>query len=287
MKFISEVKAYAALSGEQKRFVKAKVLEGESTPDEWLSFFGQIAEFDTYVDAGRKSLKIGCGAFAILFVVGIVLVGVAGPVLLVFALVGAIALGITALVQSRVDLPNNFRGLTVPFVSILKEEMEPGEQLHLRLDLRGKTIPDKEDRAARTSTASGDDRFFEDTWMSGRAMLADGSRLEWSIVDYVRERKRTKRSASGKTKAKTKHKIKTAVEARLSLRHKDYAAIQAATPNDWHDRIDFKTGGSRNTVRVKRVIVSTDLKAMLDLDQVLEAVGRCYAQVRLNKPGDK
>ena len=287
MKFISEIKAYGALSSEQKSFVKAKTLEGDSTPDEWLSFFAKVAEFDAYVDTGRKSLKFGCVATVIMFAAGIFLAAFVGPILLLLAVLCAILLGLTAYVQSRVDLPNNFRELAFPLVSILKEEMEPNEQLFLKLDLRGKKLAEKENVAARNHTARGDDRFYEDPWMAGRAMLADGSRLELNVVDYVRERKRTRRSASGKTKTKTKHKIKTVIEARLSLRNKDYAAIQAATPDAKTDRTDIKTGESRNTIILKRVIVSTDLETVLDLGHILDAIGRCYARVSMNNPGNK
>jgi hypothetical protein len=285
MNFLSQTRAYSQLSDEQKQLIKTKVLEGERTPDEWLSFFKQIVDFDAGVDSAKKTLTIGCVGSGVLFVAGIFLTAIVGPIVLLLALAAGIVLGIIAFTGAKVDLPNNFRLFVFPLIAVLREEMEPGQALYLKLDLRGKTLKEKLDPTPRRSTTTkGKESFFKDDWIFGRAPLADGSRLDWNIVDYTRERKITKRSRSGKTKFKTKHKIKTLIDARLALKPEDYLPASLQSSQDGREKVAFKQGEKRNTVRVRRLIVSTDTDAVLDLGQFLSAVGRCYDQVRLNKP---
>src|SRR5207245_9323709 len=126
--------------------------------------------------------------------------------------------------------------------------------------------------------------FFLDRWMIGKASLVDGSILRWEIADHVRQRKTTKRNPRGKTKIKTKYRIKRLIKISLALRQSDYTPALPAKARDGMS-LDLKKGEKRNVLRAHRLLILPELNAVLALGPFISLIGGAYQQVALNSAG--
>jgi hypothetical protein len=128
---------------------------------------------------------------------------------------------ILLLMTPKIDLSDNLRVCVLPMLYVFREDVEPGEPMELTLDLRKpmareKLVREEKPRERLTET------YYSDPWMSADAVLVDGSRLRWSVVDTLRHRSVTKKGRSGKWKTKTKLSKKCAVDVELTVRNKSY-----------------------------------------------------------------
>ncbi|HSE99144.1 MAG TPA: hypothetical protein VLD57_12825 [Blastocatellia bacterium] len=294
MSFIKEYLAYSSLSPRQKEFVKVKYIENSHTPSEWLAFFSKIAVYDRHGDAARNVLKkagcaTGAAAFISIFISAFFETWL--PILLLAPI--AIITVVLYFIRKKSDLPNNFRKFLVPMVSILREEMKPGEPLFLHIDLRGGLLNSKEvpaprlrttDKISRWSSGNISESFYSDRWLEARGVLADKSRLELQVRDFIRKRVVTRRNARGKTKVKTKYKVKSTIDARLHLPQDDYAVMSAGASGG--EKINIKPGEKRSAIRVRRTVIARDLESVVPFNQGVDVIARAYRQVKLNQRGE-
>jgi hypothetical protein len=255
--------AYRSLSPEQKRLLKEKEVRIHRPVDEAIALLQPIAACDTLV--GKSSVKLGCTV--VLCIIGLVLsmilgangvlpTSVAGA--LAALLAGLFIATIAMIFWSRsINVSDNLAGFAMPLLYVLRDDFQADEPLELRIDLRQPT-----DRSKKTG--QGDpfkkgayykivDTMFRDDWFEGEGLLTDGSRLRWNVVDVIRERKKSKRTARGKYKSKTKIKKKTTVQVELSMRKKTYAVAGRA-----EDRV--KESEKATSIRRSEQVVSDSLK---------------------------
>lgn len=270
--------ALNALTTEQKAILKQKRLEGSYTPQALLTLLKPIGEFDRMSDKSR--VGIGCWS-AVFFVLAIACLIITGNGVLpwfigVPAILGFIGFFLYFLVTvirlSKQDLSNNFRQIALPFFAILREDMEKGEAMSVKLDLSSPTDKSKKtgesDAYALGIYHKVIDHYYRDTWFEGSAWLADGSAVAWSIVEDITESKRTKRNARGKYKTKTKYRKVCHIAVDVTLPKKEYSVGAAEPAID--AKVKVKPDEKRTTLRMKRKVKIKanepwDVRALVEL----------------------
>jgi hypothetical protein len=298
MSVLRAYQIYQTLTPQQRGLLKAKRIEAAYVPADWLTLLGSVAEFDRCSDSARKFAGWSGCLGVIVLIVGIFILGsdpewrsdvpgwaaaaVAG-LLVFYILVSAVAY----FRLRGIDMPNKLRQFVVPAITILREDMEPSEPLSLKLDLRGGTLKEKQtdEQSSGPGYPKVVESYFTDRWMSGSARLADASSVQWEIVDYIRQRKTTKRNPRGKIKSKTKYKIKTLIDVRVGFRQSDYTPLTPGRVAEQRGEITLQAGAKRNTFRVRRVVQSSDLNSALELKQFLDAIASAYKRVKPSEAG--
>jgi len=229
---------------------------------------------------------MGCSTAA-LFVLSFVLLIVSAnvsPFLLplpLAALVGAIWLLVTVLKMKKLDLSNNFRQVAMPLFAVLREDMEPGATVNVRLDLSPPTAKGKKTGTGKPYDVPGYrkvvDTTYVDPWFGGGARLADGSVLQWTVTDDVVASERTKRTARGKIKTKTKHRKTTTIAVDVALPKKEYAV--AALPAAEGEKVKVKDGEKRTALHVEKRVKTKSLDP-IDPTAIFDAIAEAYRRVR-------
>lgn len=278
------LKARRSLSPEQLALLETKQLAGEYEPGALIALLRPIAEYDRLSDKARTPM--GCSTAA-LFVLAIVLLIVAGNVsvfllpLPLAALGGGIWLLVTVLKMKKLDLANNFRQVALPLFAVLREDMEPGAAVNVRLDLSPPTAKAKKTGTGKPYDVPGYrkvvDTTYLDPWFGGGARLADGSVLQWTVTDDVVASERTKRTARGKIKTKTKHRKLTTIAVDVALPKKEYAV--AALPAEGGEKVKVKEGEKRTSLHLEKKVKSKSLDP-IDPGEILATIAEAYRRVR-------
>ena len=255
---IKTIKAFRALTPEQKAILEHKTVSGRHSPRSLIESLQPLAAFDKQSDKSR--IGLGCTGAVLVFVALIFICANPFPraLSLFLALVaagGATALIIMTVKLSKLDLSNNFRLVALPFFAVLQEDMEPGEEATIDLDLSSPTseekLVEKKEPYKRGSYYKIVDSLFEDEWFSGSARLADGRTLGWSITESITESKRSKKNARGKHKTKTKYYKRVAMTVDVALPSKTHAVDEAAATSP-DSKVRAKQGEKKTTLRVTR-----------------------------------
>jgi len=278
------LKVRRSLSPEQKALLETKQLAGEYEPGALVALLKPIAEYDRLSDKARTPMGCATGA---LFVLAFVLLIVSANVsfyllpLPLAALGGGIALLVTVLKMKKLDLSNNFRQVAMPLFAVLREDMEPGATVNVRLDLSPPTAKGKKTGTGKPYDVPGYrkvvDTAYVDPWFGGGARLADGSVLQWTVTDDVVASERTKRTARGKIKTKTKHRKVTTIAVDVALPKKEYAV--AAMPAGEGEKVKVKDGEKRTSLHVEKRVKTKSLDP-IDPRAVFDAIAEAYRRVR-------
>ena len=273
-------KIYKSLDAEQKRILSEKVIDLNRPPDEILRTLKPLAACDALGDKARS--RLGCsGAIAIVIMV-VFFIAWAATTNMLMAIPAAIALVAAIFLlwlwswTKKIDLSNNFRQFVLPVLTMFREDFAAGQPVHVKLDLRPPTSPPKKTGESEPYKHGVYykvvDSTYVDSWMSAEGALSDGSKLSWSITDYIRERKKTKRNPRGKIKSKTKYSKKSYIEVDLGLRKKLY---EVAPPPG----AEIDSGAKRNSVRVARTVRSASIDP-LDPRALIDLVADIYRNAR-------
>ncbi|HEX9983754.1 MAG TPA: hypothetical protein VGF69_10860 [Thermoanaerobaculia bacterium] len=257
---VSEV--YKSLNSEQRRVLLEKQVKMNRPIDETIAFFRPLAACDKLGDKSRA--RFGCtGGLAIVAIIPLLIMWGNGvyPTPVALGLIAAAIVVATLLLRrylwlDKIDLSNNLRGVVLPILHLFREDVAPDQPIQLDLDLRSPTDKTKQMSKSEPYAAGAYykviDTFYADPWMTGEALLTDGTRLRWSVTDSIRERKKTKRNARGKHKTKTRYSKKTSIDVEVAMKSKQYelGAVEEGTVVE---------GERRNTVRVKRRVKMASL----------------------------
>jgi hypothetical protein len=271
-------KAYRELDSQQKSFLKQKQLRSSRNLEDWIEFFSGIVDFDRQGDMLRLALIwFGVGMFPI----GIVLAIATGSGQ---ALLATWAVGVVILIfwmrLRKIDVPEKVDRFILPWLVLLREDIARDTTLELAMDLRGNMATKKklEALSGKRDIGGWKVQVFHDNWFQGKTTLADGAKLQWDITDLLRQRKRSTTNARGKTKWKTKYKLRRTFDIHLAVRGKDYA-IQASIPTSSEVRTDVKTGDRRSVIRVRTGSVETKPDTTPELVDLVQAVSQAYGQI--------
>jgi hypothetical protein len=173
---------------------------------------------------------------------------------------------------TKLDISDNLGGFAVPMLKLLRDDFDPDQPVHVKLDLRDPTSKAK-------ATGTGEpykhgayykiiDTTYQDDWFSGEGVLADGSRFRWTLEETIRESKKSKKTPRGKYKTKTRYKKKASIDVELVLKKKTYDVTGAAKESD-----------KNATVRVSKKYVHP-ANEPIPLDPMLECMAGVYAAAK-------
>jgi hypothetical protein len=277
MGMLATVKAYRALSPQQKQLIKAKRVEGDYSPRYWLRLLGGPARFDSGSDRLRR--RSGILALLSLVPVGI---GLAFPPLLPVGLLLLTGGGSVWLITRRMDLSNRLRLFVLPLIDLLGDDVKNGRTLRLRLDLREAMSKDKLTGRLppykRGVYHKVVESHYEDPWLDWQAVLADGAHLQLQVHDSVRHFKRTKRTPRGKIKTKTKTKVRTRFEARLKLPVERYRVRELADDSKLRLQVKARSGEKWLSLHARRQVLGTQVDEP-PLEPALDLITRLYQGV--------
>jgi hypothetical protein len=216
------------MTPEQQEIAASKRIGVNRPIDEVLALVRALLDFDAVMAAKRK--KAGCAIpIAIVVVIGGFIVsgmipfGIVIPILGLIGTVAAIVLFVRLKSQ---DLSDNLRTTAAPFLAVLREEMNSGDTLHVNVDLRPYAVDEKKKHQSEPYKKGAYykivDKLYVDPWFDGSAVFADGTKLRWNVTEHVLEHHKTKRTARGKIKSKTKIGRKTVAVVTLAFPNKEY-----------------------------------------------------------------
>lgn len=290
--------ARRALSPDQLAILNTRLVEGDHSPEAWLHLLTPLVQYARQAEGSRK--KHGCllylaaagGLLLFFFCLSGISSSNQGPdpastrhVLVAAAILGLglfIAAFAYLVALAKVSVPpealERLKGFILPLLAILREDMGKAE-LHLKMDLRGAAIPEKQILQGNPYAAAPYSRIvatqFCDPWIAGRGALADGSRLEWQIEDKVVQWKKTKKSASGKTKIKIKQKAKTLLKVQVALPEGVYDISKSGAAGHHAGKMKIKPGEKRSTVKQQQVLKLSD-PLSLKPEAFIRLVGQAY-----------
>lgn len=280
---MNAISTLSSLSSEEKNFLKTKQITGAKTPDEWLNFFRKLKDFDTQSDKTRKAFSfIGWAGLTVAFI-GIFLIGfVIGFVIIPLGvLIAAVCLGVYFYLKSYDITGSVLDNTLVPMILILREEMNVNERLKLRLDLRGFSLPEKfikqNPSYSRGSYYEIKDSFYRDRWMDGETEMADGTRLIWTIEDFVRSSHKKKRNSRGKYKSKTKNKTRTFVSMQIGMNNKRYSLPEKIKQKTNDGTIRTKDTNEHSWMSVRKVIKNAS-EQYLNPQEFVNTVATAYSR---------
>ncbi|MDQ3134038.1 MAG: hypothetical protein M3Q76_04415 [Acidobacteriota bacterium] len=274
--------SYRALNAEQKQLLRVKQIAAELTPDEWLTLLKPVAAYDTSGDRARTlavvllviSIPMLFGSiflYAVLSILGILLTLVA-LALLVLSIVIYVS-------TRRLNLEADLGKFVLPLIAVVREDVRPGERLRLRMDLRGGTIKEKQTSESapyeKHPYRKIVDTFYTDPWMDGQTTFADGARVQWQLIDQIRQTQKTKRNARGKTKTKTKRKQRTHLSVQLALPEKDYNLSGEVVEKQGTTKIKLTPGEKRASVKVHRV-ARLDSAETVEPRHLIDTIAEAY-----------
>lgn len=272
-----------ALTPEQREFLEKKTIDRQMTMDQWLALLEACANFDTIGDKERgratviTSISVVAALGGLVFSFTLPMVGV--PILAVSgAFIAAFLPKYLKLKKLNIEL--DLKKFCLPVLRIVREDMPKDGLLRLKLDLRGCEIPEKK---LQTQNLPAFGRYrnlqttvYNDEWFSGDAVLRDGTRLRWQIVDTVESRSRTYTNARGKTKTKKKYKRKTDLAVQAKFPSTRYSVVYTARTDLAHKGLTVTSEGQ--TVKVYRQIKNAGGNAHTDLapDQFIDTISQAF-----------
>ncbi|MDG9666415.1 hypothetical protein ONV78_01625 [Hahella sp. CR1] len=203
--------------------MRTKKLEGEFSIDEWLKRLRFIAARDKSGDSVRKWVGISIALWVVGFIGSLIAefppAAAGSAVAFVFSLIAFFSL-------KGKDIPNRLRDSVLPLLTILRQDADAETPLKLKVDLLGPELLSKRINFVKAGNKypKVEESMFSDPWFQGSLSLADGSVLNWEVLDMVRRRNIRKRNPRGKIKMKTKYKIKTRMDVSLSYKNDRYQA---------------------------------------------------------------
>ena len=190
--------------------------------DQWLSLLRELAAFDKSNESKAAFWQEMLVAAVIGAVIGVVLLIVTHRPAVLLLIVPAAVLLVVAIARCQglkaKDLSNGFRLLLLPLLDAIREDFRAGRPLSIEIDFRG-TVEEKvvrRGKVARPNSLSAEQTVYHDPWCRLSGQLAGGHRLRLSVTDDYFKTVRNYRSASGKSKSKTKWKKNTVVRAALT-----------------------------------------------------------------------
>ncbi len=220
-------KIFRSLNAEQRSIVEQKQINLNRPIGELVELLGPIADMDTNMS------NAGCSTGCTMFIVVALCIGgnilanafnLPGPVHLIWTLLCAFLFFAPLVIYLKTrnfNVSDNMRVTALPLLHLLREDADPGEAMHLEIDLREPMSKEKLLRTEKPRERMSQS-FYRDPWMNAELILVDGSRLRWSIDDMLRHRTVTKKARSGKWKTKTKDSRKCSVDVELTVRNKSY-----------------------------------------------------------------
>ena len=280
------LKILKTLTPSQKKILKDKKIEGTFIPSKLIKLMKNLAVFDESLDLLRNKLESKKNTFVGLLIASIVLTILS---LIVFRnaitlipIIGIVSFSILYSKSSKekrkwgeYDLDNSFRNFALPLVGVMNEEIKPSTKFQLEID--SKHILSKSffvNTVKKTSYYGRTYHNFQADWLKGSLTFFDDSNVEFNSTKYCQRIDITKRSRSGKTKMKTKYKIKEVTIVKIGFQ-KDKYCISETIPSN----IRVEEGENKIIVKAKFVQKSDTLRDF-GLNHFLSMMHNMYSTVK-------
>ena len=166
MSLFRTLKAYMALNTLQRRLLKEKQLTGNYSLPDWLNLLGGLVSYDEHGDKLRRFSGI-----VFLAMIVPVFFSIVYPTLLLITIPIWLASGLLWLLTRKLDLSNHLRLFIMPLITLLGDDLKPGQTLNLRMDLRGGTKEGKKTDKRRPYNRGVYykivETLYQDPWLSG------------------------------------------------------------------------------------------------------------------------
>ena len=220
-----------SLSPEQTQFFSQKTISATHKIKDWIQFFSSISVLDRMMD---KRVKLYMGLIVFLIVLAVITVFDAfasevmylGGIALIFVL-GAILLQRERKRLQTDDINNYLREFLMPVLQVLKDKAGPRTKLAANLDFRN---PRKALDPVKSIINGRNQSQYNHTYIVAKTVLSDGAALQFVVQDEIKDQDWTKRSASGKTKYKSKIKVVHHCYIKLILPKSDYKSVSSVDP---------------------------------------------------------
>lgn len=225
----------AELSPEQQSILEHKQIEGNYKPKQLVKLLRKLAAYDRENDAKRASLSSLKSFFGFMCVMSIIAAiisfafvesvvgGVVALSILLISIIAAVVLLRRIEKLEATDLANEMRRVLLPFALVMQEEVKPGSKLSVKLDANAANADrNLKIKDTHTGTYGRTISTYEQEWLSASATLMDGTSLQVNCTKTVFDIDIVKRSASGKTKYKSKLKSRDDVLVKMFASDKLY-----------------------------------------------------------------
>lgn len=210
------------MPGFVEQLSKSRRFQGQLTTQQLTSSLADLEDLDKTSEKKKTTGSLLIFGGIVLLVVGVVVAfGVEMPMLGGACAIAGIGIVIWGIIirsaAGRTDFEDRRYQLLGQLTRLLSADMDPDATIDVQLDLDKVNAGNKLVRKGKAGPWNV--KFYEDTWLSLRGQLLDGTRFTVSLTEKHQDRSRTKRSASGKLKHKSK--TKSGVLAIVSLKPKE------------------------------------------------------------------
>ncbi|MBU8896727.1 hypothetical protein KRR26_14000 [Corallococcus sp. M34] len=215
------------------RFREELVYRASAPAAEVLEDIAAIEAFDRSVEARRSTqgrLAWACGLLSmVVMAVFFILQGASSAAFVLLLVSGLGLLGIAVYFFSersasrRFDLSDRRYLLIRTMLDRLRPDLSPDEPVSLTLDLS--PVDDASKLRGKGPRGRWQTEEFLDPWLDLEARLADGTYWRLGMTDRLRKSRRTSRSASGRTKVKTRETGVTVAEVQLRVKPERHPAL--------------------------------------------------------------
>ncbi|MBL3657257.1 hypothetical protein [Fulvivirga sediminis] len=255
---------YKNLSPAQQAFVNEKKVSATMKIDKWLSLLTKISKFDKRNDQRINRLFTLSIIFYVVTFLSIFSLAFFGgsAAYLIFGFAGiATALLIYKNKLQQNDVNDYLRLFFIPVLNVLKSKAGGEAKLSANLDFRN---PRKALKPVIGKVRGRDMKMYSPKYAIAKLVMQDGATLEFVIADDIKDFSWRKRSASGKTKYKSKTKfvhycfIKlTLPKSEYRLKHSPLAGITITEHNGDYlakSKIKIKKVGQGHVLNVKEFL---------------------------------
>jgi hypothetical protein len=210
------------MSGFVEQLSQMRKYQGQLTTQQLASSLSDLQELDkTSEQKKAKGCMVAAGGIAVAFLGGIGSLAIEQGILAGICAVIGIGLAIKGFITrvnaGRTDFEDRRYQLLDRLTRLLSADIDPDSPINVQLDL-GK-VNGSSKIVANRKVGVWNVKFYEDPWLNLQGKLMDGTRFTVVFIEKHQDRSRTKRSASGKLKHKSK--TKSAVQAVVSLKPKE------------------------------------------------------------------
>lgn len=221
-----------------KQVALTKVTQGAMPFNQWIKVLKVLDKLDRECEAGKKSSNKKAALFILPALLGIALYFV-HPLLVIIPILLVIP-GIVFLVRAskfaKYDTDNRLRAFLLPLLAIMKGDVNKKSNVNISINLnklKSNEFKTKERPLARIgNTIGGRDIFYQQDWLTMSLAFSDGTAIQIRATDLLRVRKMKKRSMSGKTKFKTKKKLKRTFRIAAKFQSDVYQLKEGASAAD-------------------------------------------------------
>jgi hypothetical protein len=268
---------------EQQQFINEKKIHGQQTASQWIDFLEEIAEFDSYVDTAKNSTQNWAWGFGIAGFLSIFSVAFLGGVAVLpvgFCFFACLLYVAINLQLNKVDIPNRMRLFVFPLLRVLKEETKPDALISIKADFKAGMSKPYFVREAKKEIHRGKvtSYFYDYPILELKTKLADGNGLQINVSDFARKNAVQKRNIRGKTKSKTKYKIKTDLQVMLTAKNENYLLKNAIQPAKTKVKqgLLYSFKENKHQFNLRKITVSTAEESIPALEEVLGLIAKGY-----------